>query len=428
MIRCMNELARLYVIQGHYEDAEALFTEGIAMGDRVLAGKDHPYTLRHVNGLGVLRTKQGRYEEAEALFNRALEGRKLKLGEEHPYVFETINDLGLLRREQQCYQEAESLLTEALKRRMAKLGRDHPHSLESLHELGVLYLAQSHYEDAERRLLEALHGREAKFGPEHPQTTNSLRELARLYESWSKPNKAEEYRVRLPQVKPNMGHDRPVLIGFDTFASVGKMTYDDTNDTYTILGSGRDIRDKADQFHYAHKRLNGDGSIKARIESVEHLSEWTKVGVMIRETTDANSAFAVVNITPQNRVCFEYRSAAGEDTIAINSDPNAIILPCWIRLLREGNIFKPQYSEDGRKWKSVKSLSTVSMGSSRSAVATIDMSESVLIGLSVCSAAGPGIPAEARISNLTLTGSVDPPGEFLAFEAIGFKVRELSDQ
>ena len=96
----MNELSRFYVIQNRYEKAEALFTEGIALGDRELPGKDHPFTLRHVNGLGVLRTKQQRYEEAEDLFNRALSGRKLKLGQNHPYTLETINDFGQLRRKQ----------------------------------------------------------------------------------------------------------------------------------------------------------------------------------------------------------------------------------------------------------------------------------------------------------------------------------------
>jgi serine/threonine protein kinase/tetratricopeptide (TPR) repeat protein len=92
-IRCMNELARHYVIQKRYEEAEALFIEGIAMGDRKLPGKDHPFTLRHVNGLGVLRTKQQRYEEAEALLLEAHEGRRLKLGDTHPHTLESINNL-----------------------------------------------------------------------------------------------------------------------------------------------------------------------------------------------------------------------------------------------------------------------------------------------------------------------------------------------
>jgi len=198
MIRCMNELARLCVIQGDYDEAEALFAEGIEIGDSQLPGKDHPFTMRHVNGLGVLRTKQGRFEEAEALFRRALEGRRLKLGEDHPYVLETINDLGLLRRAQKRHAEAEDLLTEALERRTTKLSPDHPHTLASTHELALVYVAQEDYDKAEPLLLDAYKGRETKLGPEHPQTVDTLRELVNLYESWGKPDEAAKWRAKVP--------------------------------------------------------------------------------------------------------------------------------------------------------------------------------------------------------------------------------------
>jgi tetratricopeptide (TPR) repeat protein len=157
-MRCMNELARLYVIQNRFEEAEALFTEGIALGDRELPGKDHPFTLRHVNGLGVLHTKQQGYEEAEILFNRALTGRKLKLGDDHPYTLETKNDLAVLYKEQGDYSKAEPLLLEAVK------------------------------------------GRRLKLGDTHPNTLKSRNNLIALYEVWNKPEKAKEWREKLQQM------------------------------------------------------------------------------------------------------------------------------------------------------------------------------------------------------------------------------------
>jgi tetratricopeptide (TPR) repeat protein len=198
MVRCMNEFARLYVTKMDYEKAENLFTEGMQLGDKELPGKDHPYTLRHVNGLGALRTKQNRYEEAETLFNRALEGRKLKLGEDHPYTLETINDLGILYRQRQHYEQAERLLTEALEGRKIKLGEDHPHTLTSTYELAVLYQEQAQYGKAEPLLVEALEGRRLKLGDEHPRTVESLNNLIALYEAWNKPEKAKEWRAKLP--------------------------------------------------------------------------------------------------------------------------------------------------------------------------------------------------------------------------------------
>jgi len=87
-----------------------------------------------------------------------------------------------------------------------------------------------------------------------------------------------------------------------------------------------------------------------------------------------------------------------------------------------------EHSEDGRKWKDLEGASTGAIKDTRPAVVEIDMTDPVGAGLAVCSHAGPGIPAEARMSNVTTTGDIDPPGEFPAFEGTGFKVSALPDQ
>ncbi len=201
MIRCMNELAWLYMIQNRYDEAEALFLEGIEIGDSQLPGKDHPFTLSHVNGLAMLRTKQQRYEDAEKLFNRALEGRKLKLGEDHPHVLETINDLGILHRQQKHFEKAEELLTEALEGRKIKLSPDHPTCFESMHELAVLYKKQTRYKEAELLLLKAIEGRRLKLGDTHPHTIESINNLIDLYEAWNKPEEAKKWHAKLPKTE-----------------------------------------------------------------------------------------------------------------------------------------------------------------------------------------------------------------------------------
>jgi non-specific serine/threonine protein kinase/serine/threonine-protein kinase len=201
MIRCMNELARLYVILDRDGEAVDLFTEGMAMGDRTLPGKDHPFTLRHVNGLALIRIKQQRYEEAKTLLDRALAGRKLKLGDDHPETLETLHDLGILHREQGHYEEAERLLTEALNARRVRLGADHPHTLASVHELAVLYMRQARYNNAEPLLLDAFRARETKLGPEHPHTIDSLKQLVNLYEFWNRPDEAARWRAKLVPTK-----------------------------------------------------------------------------------------------------------------------------------------------------------------------------------------------------------------------------------
>ena len=54
MVRCMNELTQLYVVQSDYEKVEELFEQGRDIGSHEFLGKDYPFKHRHVNGLGVL--------------------------------------------------------------------------------------------------------------------------------------------------------------------------------------------------------------------------------------------------------------------------------------------------------------------------------------------------------------------------------------
>ena len=52
---------------------------------------------------------------------------------------------------------------------------------------------------AEPLLLEAIEGRRLKLGDTHPHPLESIKNLINLYEFWNKPEKAEEWRAKLPQ-------------------------------------------------------------------------------------------------------------------------------------------------------------------------------------------------------------------------------------
>ena len=60
---------------------------------------------------------------------------------------------------------------------------------------------QSRYDDAERLLREALEGRRTKLSDEHPHTLESWHNLIELYEALDKPEKADEWRAKLPQTE-----------------------------------------------------------------------------------------------------------------------------------------------------------------------------------------------------------------------------------
>ena len=118
-------------------------------------------------------------------------------------------------------------------------------------------------------------------------------------------------------------------------------------ETYTITGSGKDIWSTSDQFHFAYKSLTDDGSIIVRIDTVQPVALWTKAGVMMRNALTGDSEHASVFITPEDRVCFQYRLQAGHNALSIHTDPNTVTLPHWVRLIRQGKIFKAQHSDDG---------------------------------------------------------------------------------
>ena len=70
-----------------------------------------------------------------------------------------------------------------------------------MHELAVLYKQQAKYQEADELLLEAVEGRRLTLGDRHPPTQQSLNNLIDLYEAWNKPEKAEEWRAKLPQTE-----------------------------------------------------------------------------------------------------------------------------------------------------------------------------------------------------------------------------------
>jgi len=51
-----------------------------------------------------------------------------------------------------------------------------------------------------------------------------------------------------------------------------------------MSAAGVDIWGTADEFTFAWKSLTGNGTIVAKVESVENTDPWAKAGVMIRES------------------------------------------------------------------------------------------------------------------------------------------------
>jgi regulation of enolase protein 1 (concanavalin A-like superfamily) len=151
-------------------------------------------------------------------------------------------------------------------------------------------------------------------------------------------------------------------------ALAGKLTY--ASGVYSLSGSGVDIWGTADAFGFGYQTLSGDGQITARVASVQNTNAWAKAGVMIRETLAANSANAMMQVTPGNGANFQRRLTTGASSVL--TGPKTAKAPYWVRLVRKGNTFSGYASADGVTWTLVGSD-------------TINMASSVYVGLAVTS-------------------------------------------
>jgi len=164
--------------------------------------------------------------------------------------------------------------------------------------------------------------------------------------------------------------------------------------TCTVTGSGVDIWDIADQFHFAFKEISGAVKIIAKVDSISETDPFAKAGVMIRDTLDAGSTYAAVLVTPQNGVRFQYRNAAG--AVTDRQFAEGITAPQWVRLERTtGGLIRAYYSADGTTWE-------------RFGLIQVAMSTPVYAGLAVTSH-NVELACEAVFSDVSFPDtSVDP--------------------
>ena len=107
----------------------------------------------------------------------------------------------------------------------------------------------------------------------------------------------------------------------------------------TLSAGGADIWGTNDEFRFVHKTLTGDGSITAKVDSLETADAWTKGGVMIRDTADTGSSFGAVYATGTNGTRYQARLAAGVDAVSdtpvLDGVQQLTEEPVWVRLERK---------------------------------------------------------------------------------------------
>jgi regulation of enolase protein 1 (concanavalin A-like superfamily) len=156
---------------------------------------------------------------------------------------------------------------------------------------------------------------------------------------------------------------------------------------FTIDAGGADIWDSSDQFHFVYQAVSGDVDIRARVDSITAAHAWSKAGVMIRESLNANAAHGMVVASAGKGIAFQRRSSAGswsEHTAGPSAAP-----PRWVRLVRAGTRLTAYTSTDGASWTTIGS-DTITLGST------------AYVGIAVTSH-NEGARTTARLSNVAVT-------------------------
>jgi len=158
---------------------------------------------------------------------------------------------------------------------------------------------------------------------------------------------------------------------------------------------GVDIWGTADEFRYVHKTLTGDGSMIARVDSLDASPNvWVKAGVMIRQDTGTGSPHSFMPITASGGNGASWQGRLTEGAASENNDAtDPVAAPYWVRIDRAGNTFTGFLSPDGANW--------TPLGDPRDVV----MTDPVLIGLALTSH-NVNQATSAAFSNVSTTGNV----------------------
>ncbi len=158
---------------------------------------------------------------------------------------------------------------------------------------------------------------------------------------------------------------------------------------FEVIGSGSDIWGGSDQFHFMFQPITGDVEIVARVAGLQQAHDWSKAGVMIRESLTPESSHAFLLVSAGNGAHYQRRPYAGGGTD--NTAGCACSAPAWVRLVRSGNIVTAYESSDGGDWHQVGSE-------------FVAMSPTVYVGLAVTSH-NADATASATFTNVMVGGA-----------------------
>ncbi|MGH9846108.1 MAG: hypothetical protein ACREEM_45990, partial [Blastocatellia bacterium] len=115
----------------------------------------------------------------------------------------------------------------------------------------------------------------------------------------------------------------------------GAVEYDAATKSYTVAGGGENMWATTDAFHFVWRRMSGDVSFSADIKILGTGGNAHRKGVLIiRQSLDADSAYADAALHGDGLTSLQYREVKGGPTREIQSNVKS---PQRLRIEREGD-------------------------------------------------------------------------------------------
>lgn len=115
----------------------------------------------------------------------------------------------------------------------------------------------------------------------------------------------------------------------------GKVDYDPSKQTYTITGNGENMWFGADALHFLWKKVSGDFSLEADVSFLgAGQNPHRKACLLVRESLDANSAYADAALHGVGLTSLQFRDETGANTHEIQSNISA---PARLRIEKRGD-------------------------------------------------------------------------------------------
>lgn len=121
------------------------------------------------------------------------------------------------------------------------------------------------------------------------------------------------------------------------------------NKMFTVSGSGADIWNTQEEFHYVYTTVTDGIEIIAKIESFQNANEWSKAGIAIRQNDLPKSESAFITYSPNQSNTTAVRSIDGNGLVGqvIKSGGS------WLRIVYKNNFLAFYTSTNGTNWNKV---------------------------------------------------------------------------